>query len=188
MQFNRLTGEVLVTFQDDRSGMLAQSLLDAANYTFNRLPPQPPGKFIVTSLALTGGGNPTGPVTVAIQINGGRQIKGGAFTFIVHAESVLDPSGVQDLAGNALDGEFYGTGSVSGNGVPGGNFVAKLVAFHDIVEPPKTIIGFPHPNDPSGHFANRRRTAVSNGPRPDALHQARCSRCKNHGSPPTSGT
>ena len=172
VQFDRLTGGISVTFQDDRSGMLTQSLLDAANYSFNRQPPQQPGKFIVTNLTLSGGGSPTGPQTLAIQINGGRQIKGGSFGFTVYAESVLKASGVQDLAGNALDGEFYGRGSASGNGVPGGDFVAKLTAFHNIVEPPKTIVGIPHPNDPIGHFANRHRTVVRHGSSPIVVHQA----------------
>jgi hypothetical protein len=156
LEFDRLTGTLMVTFQDDRSGMLTQSLLDADNYSFNRRHPQPPGTFIVTSLTLSGGGSPTAPVTVAVQLNGGRQIHGGVFTFTVHTATVLRPSGVQDLAGNPLDGEFYGTGSASGNGVPGGDFVANLTAFHNIVKPPQTIIGFPHPNDPAGRFSKAK--------------------------------
>jgi hypothetical protein len=98
---------------------------------------------------------------VTVQLNGGRQIKGGAFVFVVHAASVLRPSGVQDLAGNALDGEFYGLNSASGNGVPGGDYVARLVAFHNIVRPPRTIIGVPHPNDPVGHFAKGKHAATT---------------------------
>jgi hypothetical protein len=172
LTFDRLSGMVSVTFQDDRSGMLLQSLSDAANFTFNRQPPQPPGKFIVTDLTVSGAMSPTSPQTVAVQINGGRQIRGGAFNFIVHAASVLRPSGVQDLAGNALDGEFYGPQSVSGNGVPGGDFVARLIAFHNLVKPPRTIIGFPHPNDPAGHFAKGKRTVAPNRSQPIVVHHA----------------
>jgi hypothetical protein len=166
LQFDRLSGEVSVTFQDDRSGMLSQSLLDAANYTFNRRHLRLPGTFIVTSLTQSGGATPTSPQTVAVQINHGKPLRGGFFSITVHAASVLRRSGVQDLAGNALDGEFYGAGTASGNGVPGGDFVANLTAIHNTVKPPQTIIGFPHPNDPTGHFAKSKRTgARTSGPR-----------------------
>jgi hypothetical protein len=163
LRFDRLTGEVFITFQDDRSGMLTQSLLDAANYTFNRRHTRLPGTYIVTNLTLSGGSSPTSPQTVDVQINGGRPLRGGFFFITVHAASVLRPSGVQDLAGNALDGEFYGPGTASGNGVPGGDFVANLTAIHNTVKPPQTIIGFPHPNDPLGHFAKGKRAVAARG-------------------------
>src|SRR5439155_27382530 len=54
LQFDRLTGRVSLTFQDDRSGMLTQSLLDAANYALNRQPKRLAGTFIVTTLGLAG--------------------------------------------------------------------------------------------------------------------------------------
>jgi hypothetical protein len=151
--FDRLHGTVYLTFQDDRAGMLIQSLSDAANFTFNKQIAKLPGTYIVTSLLVTGGVNPTDPQTVAIVINGGQPIRGGFYTITAHAASVLNRSGIQDLAGNALDGEFYGPGSASGNGVPGGDFVANIDAFHNLIFPPKTIIGTPHPNDPAGKFA-----------------------------------
>jgi hypothetical protein len=165
LSFDRLTGELAITFQDDRSGMLTQSLLDAANYTFNRQHTRLPGTFIVTNLSLSGGSSPTSPQTVTVQINRGKPLRGGFFTITVHAASVLRPSGVQDLAGNALDGEFYGARTASGNGVPGGDFVANLTAIHNTVKPPQTIIGFPHPNDPFGHFPRGKRAVKASGSR-----------------------
>jgi hypothetical protein len=117
----------------------------------------------VTSISLSAGTSPTAPVTATVTINGGRPLHGGFFTITVHAASVLRPSGVQDLAGNALDGEFYGAGSVSGNGVPGGDFVANITAFHNFVKPPRTIIGFPHPNDPAGRFSQRKHPSAASG-------------------------
>jgi hypothetical protein len=150
--FDRLHGVVYLTFQDDRSGMLPQSLTDAANYTFNKQHQQLPGRYIVTSLPTVGGFLPTDPVTVSVTINDAQRLRGGSYFIVARSKSVLLPSGIQDLAGNALDGEFYGPSTASGNGVPGGDFVANLKSIHNVVSPPATVIGTPHPNDPAGHF------------------------------------
>jgi hypothetical protein len=154
LTFDRLTGTLVFTFLDDRSGMLTQSLNDAANYVFNNQRARPLGKYIVTSITTTGNPSGAGPQNVTIIINHGRLLR-GFFQITALSKSPEKPSGIQDLAGNALDGEFYGAGSASGNGVPGGNFVANLNDFHHFVFPPFTVIGFPHPNDPAGHFRPR---------------------------------
>lgn len=168
--FDRLHGVVFLTFQDDRAGMLLQSLGDAANYSFNKQIAKLSGTYIVTSLPITGGANPTDPQTVGVVINNGAPIRGGFYNIVARAASVLRRSGIQDLAGNALDGEFYGTGSASGNGVPGGDFVANIDAFHNLIFPPKTVIGFPHPNDPAGLFATKpAKTTVAF--KPAKLHK-----------------
>ena len=77
----------------------------------------------------------------------------------------MNPSGIRDVAGNALDGEFYGPQSASGNGVPGGNFIANIAAFHNTTFSPGTIIGTPHPNDPGGRF-NKGKTKAATTAKP----------------------
>jgi hypothetical protein len=161
--FNRLTGTVTFTFQDfpqsatsGESGLLVQSLSDAANYSLIRLNARPAGTFIVTNIIVTPGATP-GSDNVAVVFNNGAPIKGGNFQIIARAESALLRSGIQDLAGNALDGEFYGPQSASGNGVPGGDFVANVTDIHQGTpgfgnSGPITIIGTPHPDDPPGNF------------------------------------
>jgi hypothetical protein len=47
---------------------------------------------------------------------------------------------VQDIAGNHLDGVFYGS-FPSGNGINGSDFVAELSGYHDKIFVPQTIIG-----------------------------------------------
>jgi hypothetical protein len=49
-------------------------------------------------------------------------------------------SSVQDIAGNHLDGEFYGS-FPSGNGIPGGDFVADIDAIHNKIFAPQTVDG-----------------------------------------------
>ena len=57
--------------------------------------------------------------------------------------------GVEDVAGNALDGEFYGF-FPSGNQQPGGDFVAELDAVHNTIFSPLPVNGFATPNVPPG--------------------------------------
>jgi uncharacterized repeat protein (TIGR01451 family) len=154
--FDRMTATVSYTFQDSLadgtpggSGLLTQSLMDAANYSLNRLHARPAGTFIVTSISLLPGATPQSE-DVTVVFNNGRALKGGFFQIIARAKSTLLVSGIQDVAGNALDGEFYGQQSASGNGVPGGDFVANVIDLHHGTPPhgnsgPLTIIGYPHP-------------------------------------------
>jgi hypothetical protein len=58
-------------------------------------------------------------------------------------------TGVQDLAGNALDGEFYSF-FPSGNNHVGGDLVAELDAVHHRVYAPKTNVGTASPVYPPG--------------------------------------
>ena len=71
--------------------------------------------------------------------NGGKVLKGGFYTFTIR-DSSRGPSTVQDIAGNDLDGEFYGS-FPSGNGIPGGDFVAMLDAIHNKVFAAQTVVG-----------------------------------------------
>jgi hypothetical protein len=163
--FDRFTGTEFYTFQDvlqdgttpGGSGPLIQSLSDAANYYLNNVhAPKVLGRYIVTNITVTPGATPNSE-NVAVQFNNGAPIHGGYFRIIARAASVIMPSGIQDLAGNALDGEFYGQQSASGNGVPGGDFVANVKSIHQATpgfgySGPVTIIGYPHPNDPPSNF------------------------------------
>jgi hypothetical protein len=171
VSFDRLTGTIRVSFGDDLAGLLASTLGDANNYQLTR-PHTRPGHFLVTGLSTTPGGG-SGPQDVTVLLNGGRSIKGGRFTFTIRSAAPGNVSGVSDLAGNPLDGEFYGT-FPSGNGRPGGDFVAQLEAFHNVVKPPATLVGFPHPNDPPNPFSRHgghHRGARSVVPRPAHGHR-----------------
>ncbi|MDR3635120.1 MAG: Ig-like domain-containing protein, partial [Isosphaeraceae bacterium] len=164
VSFNRATGTVSLTFADDRSGLLLQSLIDSANYAFNRQLARPLGTFIITTINLTPGPNAneeTATLSIASTSKGqtlSSALLRGFFLITARSKSVLNPSAIQDVAGNALDGEYYGPASASGNGIPGGDFVANLNNYHNITNPPATVIGFPHPNDPAGHFGKQQRT------------------------------
>jgi hypothetical protein len=147
VSFGRLTGQIFVTFQDERSGMNFSSLIDANNYTLTKAHTRP-ATFLVTAITTSGVG-PTAPITVTLQINNGVVLRGGFYTFVVHTATVLNPSGIRDIAGNPLDGEFYGF-FPSGNNVPGGDFIARLDAIHHLVLPPLTVIGPATPVSPPG--------------------------------------
>src|SRR5262249_4407728 len=74
---------------------------------------------------------PTGPsdpqtVTAPLTNNGRKNLRSGIFTVTVFSSGL----GITDVAGNPLDGEFFGRFS-SGNRVPGGDFVAIVDALHN---------------------------------------------------------
>jgi hypothetical protein len=140
VSFDRLHGAIDVTFQDDRSGLDQASLLNAVNYSLVlRSGPFSKGPFILTSIVPTSTStDPTAPETIALTFNGGKAIRGGFYTFTILSGAGVN--GVRDIAGNALDGEFYGF-FPSGNGIPGGNFVAELDAIHQKIFAPKSTVG-----------------------------------------------
>ena len=143
--FDRLTGRVVLNFQDDRSGLDQFRLRDGSNYLFNgrSFIPNQPRRFLSTSLAVAAPTSPTAAQAVTLIINGGRSIRGGTYTITARS------GGLQDVAGNALDGEFFGF-FPSGNNRPGGDFVAIVDAVHNIVFSPKPEASFATPLDPPG--------------------------------------
>lgn len=153
-QFQRGVGLVTLGFRDGLSGLDGRALVDGSNYIVTKANSSP-GSFLVTKLTAT---PPTGlQSSVAVQINQGRALRGGAYTLVVRS------GGLQDIAGNALDGEFYGT-FPSGNGLPGGDFVARLNAFHNTVLPPAPANSTASPlvsttGLPNGTTARRLRAA-----------------------------
>jgi PKD repeat protein len=150
VDFNRIYGQITVTFQDNLSGMDLASISDAANYSLTR-PGTRPGAFLVNVISVTGGSG-TGPVTATLSINNGRQIRGGSYTLTVRG---VGNSPVQDVAGNDLDGVFYGY-YPSGNGNAGSNFVAILDAIHHRIYAPRTVVGHASPIKPPGRPATGR--------------------------------
>ena len=85
--------------------------------------------------------------------NNGHKVRGGRYLIII--DSGTGDTGIHDVAGNALDGNFYGT-FPSGDGLPGGDFAASIDTFHNnIVLPPVPFRdGFVPPSaavDPPAH-------------------------------------
>ena len=148
--FDRLHGQIDVTYTDNLSGLVDSTLVDAANYSFSKvhIAKQKGGLYLFNSAMIAPGGNST-TETVVLTLGKGYAIRGGYYNFVIHSASSILPSGVQDVAGNALDGEFYGF-FPSGNNVPGGDFVARLDAKHNVIFPPRTEVGHSTPNVPPG--------------------------------------
>ena len=156
-QFDPVTGQFAITFQDNLSGLSAASLMDGANYvvtsTKNRTPLHVGKGFIVSDLSVTMATSSTGTDTVIGTIDGGRYLKGGLYTFTVLSGGA---SGIQDVAGNGLDGDFYGY-FPSGNGTPGGNFVARVNYIHGYGSRPLPESSSASPTVPPGTLGSRFR-------------------------------
>lgn len=140
--FNRLSGQVDYVIQgpSPASGVNLATLLDSANYELTKVHANKafPGKWIVTNISVTPG-TAAHSFNVAVTFNNGAPIRGGFFLFTIR-DSTRHRSSVQDIAGNSLDGEFYGS-FPSGNGIPGGDFIAEFSSFHNKIFPPQTIVG-----------------------------------------------
>ena len=154
VNFSRFQGRIQVTFQDYGGlnnagvGLNMASVIDANNYQLTTVHHPRVGKYRVNVISDTPG-TTTGTQTVTLSINGGKYIKGGWYFFTIYSASPSDLTGVQDIAGNALDGEFYGY-FPSGNNHPGGNFVAQLTAIHHTIFAPSTVVGNASPVSPPG--------------------------------------
>ena len=174
-QFDPLTGQFAVTYQDNLSGLDQASLIDGANYivttTLNRTHLKLGEKFIVTSLTTSTPSSPTATQTVIGTINNGQILHGGLFTFTILSGGA---AGIQDVAGDGLDGEFYGV-FPSGNNIPGGNFVAHVNYIHGIGSAPLPENSSASPITPPGtpgsgfrtknvRLADHRRAIRSTGP------------------------
>lgn len=149
--FDRLNGQIDVSYESNLAGVLDSTLIDATNYSFNKVLLAKQGGFLykVTGVNVAPGGNST-TETVVITINGGHPIRGGFYDFVIHSAGLGGlVTGIQDRAGNALDGEFYGY-FPSGNGVRGGDFHARLNAIHHLILPPESLVGRSTPISPPG--------------------------------------
>jgi hypothetical protein len=142
--FDRVNGQIDLTLADNLSGLDQTTVADASNYHLTR---QNSKKlFLVNNINI----DPTSSRTddVVLTFNDGRQIRGGSYTFTVFGQDAI-----KDIAGNKLDGVFYGF-LPSGNNHPGSNFVAQLDAIHHRVLGPKTVIGHASPLSPPGTLAS----------------------------------
>jgi hypothetical protein len=137
---DRLHGQVDITYADNLSGLDYAQIANSANYFFARVG-APPTAFQVTSIfARSTAADPESEAILTI--NGGRPLRGGVYALAILSGDAA--TGVRDVAGNALDGEFYGT-FPSGNNVPGGNFLAEIDTIHNVIFPPKSVVGTASP-------------------------------------------
>ncbi len=157
--FDNIRGQVLVSYQDFGGvanvgvGLAGSTLRDANNYRFVKSS-QPLRRWLATSIAVTPG-TTTGEQLATVQFNGGLGIRGGRYGFRVLSVDPSNLSGVQDIAGNALDGEYYGY-FPSGNNVNGGDFAAYLDAIHRTIYPASSQVGTATPVSPPGRPATGR--------------------------------
>lgn len=125
-QFNPDSGRFLLSFQDDRSGMDAWSIVDTKNFTLTTGDNKPAGTFWLGNATPSPAGlSPTYPQSVVMYMADGSRPAAGDYNVSALASGSALRSGIRDMAGNALDGEFYG-GLPSGNGIPGGDFAARI--------------------------------------------------------------
>ncbi|MDR3622460.1 MAG: Ig-like domain-containing protein [Paludisphaera borealis] len=175
--FDNRGGRVLVTFQDFGGvngtgvGLNFATIVDANNYRFALIKSavkgfKPGAPWLATGISAAPG-TAVGPQTATILINGGRGMRGGRYLFTVKSVDPANLTGVQDLAGNALDGEFYSF-FPSGNNHVGGDFVAELDAVHHRVYAPKTTIGTASPVIPPGARGVDRFIGRNGRPSPKA--------------------
>ncbi|MDX2039045.1 MAG: Ig-like domain-containing protein [Isosphaeraceae bacterium] len=144
LTFNRLVGQVDLWLTDERSGLAQNSIIDNANYSMVK-PHLRPGRLLFTSLTATPQTSPTASQRVTGILNSGTPLRGATYTFTA-------ADGIIDVAGNRLDGEFYGY-FPSGNRINGGNFVAIVDSFHNRVLPAKPSQGYGSPLNPPGTLA-----------------------------------
>jgi hypothetical protein len=123
--FKRMGGEMEVFFQDNLSGVSLADLSNGGNFKIsgtavNGQTPVP-RVIVPTSVSVTPAATSTGVDEAIIVFNRGKSLPAGTYTFRVIA------AGITDVAGNHLNGRFYGT-YPSGNLTVGGNFVAQITA------------------------------------------------------------
>ena len=135
LSFNRFDATLTVSFHDNLSGMALAGLTNSAFYHISARPLSTkvhvPKLILPTSISYTPGPTPTDD-TVTVVFNDGRPFRGGKYEVVIDAGT--HDAGIQDIAGNALDGNFYG-GFPSGDGLAGGNFVASIATFHNVILP-----------------------------------------------------
>ncbi len=180
VRFDRVRGTLTIGLQDDRSGMDRTSVIDGGNYSFK--------SRSSTSLNLRATGL-SAPVTsasayqtVTLTYNKGKTLKRGVYTLDIRS------GGIEDVAGNALDGEFYGF-FPSGNGRPGGDFVAQLISFHLLTRAPEPVNGFASPNSPPGTRPKTTKLAPTTGTtaKPRHVNTVGLTKMPKHASAKTKG-
>ncbi|WP_165246301.1 Ig-like domain-containing protein [Paludisphaera soli] len=160
--FDNFRGQVIASFEDFGGaanvgvGLVQAALRDANNFRFAKLAAanSPVRRFLATSISVSPGTN-LGEQVATVRFNDGAGIRGGRYLFTARSVDPANLSGIRDVAGNALDGEYYGY-FPSGNDVNGGDFEARLDARHHTIFPPRTQVGTATPVDPPGRPATGR--------------------------------
>jgi hypothetical protein len=159
---DRPGGQVVLGFSDDQSGLDGKSLINGANYTFTKARARP-GQFLVTGLSAI---PPSGLASmVDVAINAGMRLRGGMYTLLIRS------GGVQDIAGNPLDGTFFGS-FPSGDGLSG-DFVARLDSIHNTVYPPAPENSTASPLSPPGRPSSSVQIPTGNASRTNRLRLTR---------------
>ena len=147
--FNRTTATAVITYQDNLGGL---DLASVSNFAFYRLSARPlsnqmrePSLIRPTSISVTPGALPTSTEVVTVVFpQHGKALRAGRY--LLKIDSGDSGIGVEDAAGNALDGKFSGR-FPSGNGVPGSDFLALISVSHNKIH--AATIG------KDGHFSVR---------------------------------
>jgi hypothetical protein len=147
--FDRLTASILVTLQDNFSGLVQSTVANPADYQLNRFVHGWIGQIIPISVTAFGLASPTAPELVRITFNGGRRIRSGKFVLTILS------GGITDVAGNALDGSVLG-GYPSGITNPGVNFREGLDAGRNRVFAGPNPFGIPVSRSRSGSMPSKR--------------------------------
>jgi hypothetical protein len=136
LTFDRFDATLTVTYQDGLSGLDLASITNSAFYHISATPlasyVHVPKMILPTQIYYTPGALPTDPVVVNVVFNNGHMFRGGKYHVVIN--SGTGDTGIQDVAGNALDGNYYGT-LPSGDLLAGGNFVADIYTFHNTILP-----------------------------------------------------
>ncbi len=154
LQYEPQSGRVLATFQDNATGLDQGSVINGSNYAFTTVGPLPgqssrgrnarlAPSYVITGVTTSPQLSPTATQTVTLTIDNGRPIPGGFYRITIRS------GGIEDVAGNALDGTFYGY-LPSGNNRPGGDFVANLSSVHNTILPPLPVGTSVSPLNPPG--------------------------------------
>ena len=145
LSFDRFDATLTVTYQDGLGGMDLASLTNSAFYHISATPlasdVHVPKLILPTQIYFTPGATPSDPVTVDVVFNKGKMFRGGKYEVVI--DSGVHGAGIQDAAGNALAGTFYGT-FPTGDGLPG-NFEATIYTFHNVVLPFVPAAGYSSP-------------------------------------------
>ncbi len=113
------TGQIYVSFQDNMSGMAQPTLNNIGNYSLWKIYRSTPRAFAIAHASASPSAIPNAPQTVALDSVFGNRLPHGRYLFAALS------GGVEDVAGNALNGAFYGS-FPTGTGQPGSNFLAQF--------------------------------------------------------------
>lgn len=119
VSLDRAKGQISITYSGGPGGLNQASLISGANYRMSKrnayLAPN-----LVSQIWTTAPATPTGSQTVTLQLNHGRPLPNGYYYLTV------DSGGIQDAAGNPLNGLFTGA-LPTGASQAGGNFLGQFV-------------------------------------------------------------